>query len=196
MIKIFLTILAVYLLYYAGNIAYDLFLKKDSSRQEEEGEEYALTAFTGNNTAIQEVTIDDVEHLNTPGSFITREPFSSTQEEPDEPHDLEDWRRKFESEQDIDAFETDPPIEERSTEPKEVPEDDLAEQEDIQVTEKEVFSDPNPTPDIDTKVDSERENESPSLKLKQQFYQFLSLAETQVQVLADSDGFKVYHSLL
>jgi hypothetical protein len=31
MIKIFLTILAVYLLYYAGNIVYDLFLKKDAA---------------------------------------------------------------------------------------------------------------------------------------------------------------------
>jgi len=191
MIKIFLTILAVYLLYYAGNIAYDLFLKKDSSRQEEESEEYALTAFTGNDTAVQEVTIDDVEHLNTPGSFITREAFSSTQEEPDEPHDLEDWRRKFESEQDVDAFETDLPIDEQSMEPEE----DSAEQENIQDGEKRALSDPNPTSDIDTKVDLERENESPSMKLKQQFYQFLSLAETQVQVLADRDGFKVYHSI-
>jgi len=196
MIKIFLTILAVYMLYYAGNIAYDLFLKKDSSQQEEEGEEYSLTEFNGNNTAIQEVTIDDVEHLNTPGSFSTREPFSSTQEEPNEPHDLEDWRRKFESEQDIDAFQTEPQIDEQLTEPKEVPEDDSAEQENIQDGEKRALSDPNPISDIDTNVDSERENESPSLKLKQQFYQFLSLAETQVQVLADSDGFKVYHSLL
>lgn len=195
MIKIFLTILAVYLLYYAGNIVYDLFLKKDSSKQEEESEEYALTAFTGNNTAIQEVTIDDVEHLNTPNSFSSKEMFSPMQEEPDEPHDLEDWRRKFESEQDIDAFEVDPPIDEQSTEPKEVPEDDWAEQEIIQNTEIGAFSDQNPISDIDINVDSERENESPSSKLKQQFYQFLSLAETQVQVLADRDGFKVYHSI-
>lgn len=196
MIKIFLTVLAVYMLYYAGNIAYDLFLKKDSSQQEEESEEYALTSFNGNNTAIQEVTIDDVEHLNTPNSFNTKELFSPMEEEPDEPHDLEDWRRKFESEQDIDAFQTEPQIDEQLTEPKEVPEDDSAEQENIQDGEKRALSDPNPISDIDTNVDSERENESPSLKLKQQFYQFLSLAETQVQVLADSDGFKVYHSLL
>jgi hypothetical protein len=39
MIKIFITILAVYLLYYAGNILYDLFLKKDTVLKDEEGEE-------------------------------------------------------------------------------------------------------------------------------------------------------------
>lgn len=194
MIKIFLTILAVYLLYYAGNIVYDLFLKKDSSQQKEESEEYALTAFTGNNTAIQEVTIDDVEHLNTPGSFSTREPFFSTQEEPDEPHDLENWRRKFESEQDIDAFETDPQIEEQSTEPEQVPEDDWAAQESIQNDEKGTFSDP--TSDFEDNINTTQENESSSLRLKQQFHQFLSLAETHVQVLAERDGFKVYHSML
>ncbi len=193
MIKIFLTILAVYLLYYAGNIVYDLFLKKDSSLKEEESEEYALTEFAGNNTAIKEVSIDDVEHLNTPSSFSSKELFSSMEEERDEPRDLEDWRKKFESEQDIDAFEVAPPIDEQSMESKEVPEDDWDAQEIVQGTENETS--PNPTSDIADNVDSRPEKESPALKLKQQFNQFLSLAETQVQVLADRDGFKVYHSI-
>ncbi|NML56795.1 hypothetical protein [Chryseobacterium cheonjiense] len=194
MIKIFLTILAVYLLYYAGNIVYDLFLKKDSSQQKEESEEYALTTLIGNNTPIQEVTIDDVEHLKTPSSFSTKEPFSSVHEESGEPYDLEDWRRKFESEQDIDAFATDPQIDEQSKEQIEVPEDDWAAQESIQNDEKGTFSDPKS--DVEDHINTTQENESSSLKLKQQFHQFLSLAETHVQVLADSDGFKVYHSLL
>lgn len=193
MIKIFITILAIYLLYYAGNIVYDLFLKKDSSKRDEESEEYALTEFTGNNTAIKQVSIDDVEHLNTPSSFSSKELFSSTVEERDEPHDLEDWRKKFESEQDIDAFEVAPPIDEQSMESKEVPEDDWAAQEIVQDTEKRMSS--NPTSDIADNVDSRPEKGSPALKLKQQFNQFLSLAETQVQVLADRDGFKVYHSI-
>ncbi|WP_312177263.1 hypothetical protein [Chryseobacterium sp.] len=194
MIKIFLTILAVYLLYYAGNIVYDLFLKKDSSLREEDSEEYALAELTGNNTAIKPVTIDDVEHLNTPNSFSSKELFSPMQEEPDEPCDLEDWRRKFEFEQDIDAFEIDLPIDEQSTEPKEAPEDDWSAHESIHDGEEGTFSDP--ISDNTKSVDSERENESPSLKLKQQFHQFLNLAETHVQVLADRDGYKVYHSML
>ncbi|MDP9955008.1 hypothetical protein J2X97_000645 [Epilithonimonas hungarica] len=193
MSKIFITILAVYLLYYAGNIAYDLFLKKDSSKSDEESEEYAMTEFTGNNTEIKQVSIDDVEHLNTPSSFSSKELFSSMEEERDEPHNLEDWRRKFESEQDIDAFEFAPPIDEQSIESKEVPEHDWAAQEIVQDTEKRMSS--NPTSDIADNVDSRLEKGSPALKLKQQFNQFLNLAETQVQVLADRDGFKVYHSI-
>jgi len=193
MIKIFLTILAVYLLYYAGNIVYDLFLKKDSSLKEEEREEYALAEFTQNNTAIKAVTIDDVEHLNTPSSFSTKELFSPMAEEPDKPHDLEDWRRKFESEQDIDDFEVVPQIDEQLTELKEVPQDDWVEEEIVQDTENGISM--NPTSDIADHVESRSESESLSLKLKQQFNQFLSLAETQVQVLADRDGFKVYHSI-
>jgi hypothetical protein len=195
MIKIFLTILAVYLLYYAGNIVHDLFLKKDTFLNEDESEEYALKEFIAeSNTAIKQVTIDDVEHLNTPSSFSSKEPISSMQELPDEPYDLEDWRRKFESEQDIDAFETAPQIYEQSMDLKEVLEHDWAEQQKIQNREKGAFS--NPTSDIEDNTHPERENQSPSSKLKQQFNQFLSLAETHVQVLADRDGYKVYHSMI
>ena len=46
MIKIITTIIAVYLLYYAGNMVYDLFLKKDNSGRSEETEEYSLTEFS------------------------------------------------------------------------------------------------------------------------------------------------------
>lgn len=115
------------------------------------------------------------------------------EEGPDETHNLEGWRRKFESEQDIDAFETDPQIDEQLLESKEVPEDDWVEEEIVQGTEN--VTSPNPTSVIVDNTDSRPENESPALKLKQQFNQFLSLAETQVQVLADRDGFKVYHSI-
>ncbi|MFC4686944.1 hypothetical protein ACFO4P_08350 [Epilithonimonas pallida] len=195
MIKIFLTILVVYLLYYAGNIIYDLFLKKDTASKEEEAQEYALAALTEQDKAeIEAVSIDDVEHLNTPNSFNAKELFSSNDKEPDEPHDLEHWREKFESEQDIDAFEIAPQIDEQLTESKEVPQDDWVEEEIVQGTENGIST--NPTSVIADNADSRPENESPSLKLKQQFNQFLSLAETQVQVLSDRDGFKVYHSMI
>ncbi|ATN07236.1 hypothetical protein CRN76_18420 [Chryseobacterium indologenes] len=48
----------------------------------------------------------------------------------------------------------------------------------------------------DENTKSEHKKEDPALKLKQQFNHFLSLAETQVQVLSDRDGFKVYHSMI
>lgn len=194
MIKIFLTILAIYLLYYAGNIVYDLFLKKDNALKEEENEEYALTAFAESDTnQIKAVSIDDVEHLNTPASFNKKELFSSTDEEFDEPHDLDDWRQKFESEQDIDAFETRPENDRHPTEPKEIQEYHSVEQENIQGDEIKDFSTAKSN---DENVRSESKKEDPALKLKQQFNQFLNLAETQVQVLSDRDGFKVYHSMI
>ncbi len=195
MINIFLTILAVYLLYYAGNIVYDLFLKKDAALKENEAEEYALTEFTEQHkTEIKSVSIDDVEHLNTPNSFNTKELFSSNGEEPDDPHDLENWRIKFESEQDIDAFQTTPENTRHSKEPQEIPEYRSVEQENIQIDEiKELLAAPS---EEEENVHSDYKREDINLKLKQQFNRFLSLAETQVQVLSDCDGFKVYHSMI
>lgn len=193
MIKIFLTILAIYLLYYAGNIVYDLFLKKDTAAKEEEAQEYALTAFAESDVnEIKAVSIDEVEHLNTPNSFNAKELFSSNGEEPDETHDLEHWRQKFQSEQDIDAFETSMEMDGNSTE-IELSKDQPSEQETFQRDETREFL---TSPFEKDTAQSEHNKEDPTLKLKQQFNQFLSLAETQVQVLSDRDGFKVYHSMI
>ncbi len=193
MIKIFLTILVLYLLYYTGNIVYDLFLKKDPESKEEEAQEYALAAFSEiDANEIKSVSIDDVEQLNTPNSFNTKELFSSNDEERDDPHDLEHWRKKFESEQDIDAFEI-PEINDNSKEPEKIPKHPLAAKETIQSDENGEFTAPNSNAE---NVQSEHKKEDIALKLKQQFNHFLSLAETQVQVLSDRDGFKVYHSMI
>jgi hypothetical protein len=74
MTKIIISIISVYLLYYAGNIIYDLFLKKDISKHQDETEEYSLNDFLDNNTTeVKEVSIDDVENINTPNSFNKKE---------------------------------------------------------------------------------------------------------------------------
>ena len=49
MTKIIITILAIYLFYYAGNIIYDLYFKKDNSEKKEEIEEFILNEFAENN---------------------------------------------------------------------------------------------------------------------------------------------------
>ncbi|PZU89041.1 MULTISPECIES: hypothetical protein [Chryseobacterium] len=190
MIKIFITILAVYLLYYAGNILYDLFLKKDTVLKDEEGEEFALAAFAEINTnEITEVNIDDVEHLNTPTSFHKKEPFPSTEEDTDENRHLDYYRQKFESEQAIDMLEDTYNIDEHPT-----TQHDSTDQEDSQYIESREFSEvPSQNDEI---LQAEQNKEDASQRLKQQFNQFLNLAETHVQVLADRDGFKVYHSMI
>ncbi|WP_312345305.1 hypothetical protein [Chryseobacterium binzhouense] len=167
MTKIIISIISVYLLYYAGNIIYDLFLKKDISRNQDEIEEYSLNDFLDNNTTeVQKVSIDDVENINTPNSFNKKELSPIREEEQNESRDLEYWRNKFESENDIDSFN-------EVTEPKEVQEISTVEQ----------FEN-TPTPN------------SKNQSYYKQFYQFLNLAETSVQVLADRDGYKVYQSLI
>ncbi|WP_343662824.1 hypothetical protein [Chryseobacterium mucoviscidosis] len=167
MTKIIISIISVYLLYYAGNIIYDLFLKKDISKNQDETEEFSLNDFLDSNTTeVQEVSIDDVENINTPNSFNKKELSPIREEEQDESRDLEYWRNKFESENDIDSFND-------VAEPKEVQEISTVEQ-----------------------VEKVQQPDSKHKSYYKQFYQFLNLAETSVQVLADRDGYKIYQSLI
>lgn len=166
MIKVFLTILSVYLIYYAGNIFYDLVLKKDKSEIQDDTEEYSLSGLKDNTDVLRAITIDDVENINTPDSFTQKEPFPTTEEDHEEGRDPEYWRSKFESENDIDEF------------------DELPESK-----EKAVTSAANP-------VKETQNSDSDEHSCYKQFYQFLNLAETTVQVLADLDGYKVYHSII
>ena len=46
MIKFSLLLLTAYVLYYAGNIIYDLFLKKENTTHQEESEVFSLLDFT------------------------------------------------------------------------------------------------------------------------------------------------------
>ena len=70
MIKISLCILAVYLTYYAGNILYDLFLKKEKEIYKEETEEFSLSEISEQYEDLTAtIGIEDVENLNTPKSF-------------------------------------------------------------------------------------------------------------------------------
>lgn len=179
MTKIIILIITVYLLYYAGNIIYDLFLKKDRSKGKDETEEYAFIGLSEqNNWEIQDIGIDDVEHINTPNSFNKKELFPINEEHQDENRELEHWRMKFESEQNIDVFETVPEIEEKPKEQKETAESHSNQEERVE---------------NELNKDKVSQKEPPFLK---QFNQFLNLAETSVQVLSELEGYKVYHSLM
>lgn len=167
MIKIFLSILSVYLIYYAGNILYDLFLKKDKSEIQDDTEEYSLSGLKENNTGlVRAITIDDIENINTPDSFTQKELFPIREGEQEQNRDPEYWRSKFESENDIDEF------------------DELSESKENAVTLA-----VNP-------VEETQNADTDKHSYHKQFYQFLNLAETTVQVLADRDGYKVYHSII
>lgn len=181
MIKIITTIIAVYLLYYAGNIVYDLFIKKDNSVKKDDSEEYSLAEFSEKHKdEIQQVHIDDVENINTPGSFNKEELFKDNHELQDETRDLAYFRTKFESEQDIDDLIIN----------SEVPEK-------LKEKEKEEVADLDSKQEGSRKNNEETEAKLPKLSsYHQQFKNFLNLAETSVQVLSDREGYKVYQSMI
>lgn len=177
MTEIIIIIIAVYLFYYAVNIIYDLFLKKDNSLKQDDTEEYSLTEFAEKDkNEIKGVGIDDVENINTPESFNKRDLFPTKEAEQDQDRDLDHWRNKFESEQDIDTFED---IPDRREQPYHQKENSIPDK--IEIDQDAVNKDRAPTKII---------------SYQEQFHQFLSLAETSVQVISDHDGYKIYQSVI
>ena len=102
MIKFSLLLLTVYVLYYAGNIVYDLFFKKSSTTNQEESEIFSLSDFTDEKKGATVVGIEDVENLTMPKSFTQKEIIPKFSAENEERPSLEELRQRFESEQDLD----------------------------------------------------------------------------------------------
>lgn len=106
MTKFLIILIALYVLYYIGNIVYDLFMKKESTLVTEESDVFSLAEFEEQNRDdVTTVGIEDVENLNTPKSFTKRE-FPSSHDLSEDREDIEVWRQRFESEQNIDSFES------------------------------------------------------------------------------------------
>lgn len=101
--NIFIIIGVLYLLYYAANIIYDLFIRKEKvDHNNDNTEEFSI----GDSTVeSQNVQIDDVENLNTPSSFNDNN-FNVQNEDNVEEEDTEGWRKRFEEEQNMDRFPT------------------------------------------------------------------------------------------
>ena len=106
MTKFLIILIAIYVLYYIGNIVYDLFIKKGSTLITEESDFFSLAEFEEQNRDdVTTVGIEDVENLNTPKSFNKRE-FPVNNDLSENREDIEVWRQRFESEQNIDSFES------------------------------------------------------------------------------------------
>lgn len=150
MIKFSLLLLTAYVLYYAGNIIYDLFLKKEVTTHHEESEVFSLSDFTNEKENPTMVGIEDVETLNMPKSFNKKEIIPQFSSPNEERLSLDELRQRFESEQDLD----------------EIPE-----------------------------VETEKKNEPQKTK-DNGWQHILNLSETMVQLVANIDGHKVYHSTM
>ena len=178
MLKYSLILLGAYLLYYAGNIVYDLFLKKEKTVHTDDTEEFSLADFAQSESLPpSSVGIEDVENIRTPKSFLKSEiPTAQAQNTFEENPDLEELRRRFESEQDLDGF------------------DQL--EEPIKNTTENIEA-------IQSKNNENHQNhiqEEQGLSIQKsnrnKWHQLLNLAETSVQMISHNDGYKIYHSIM
>ena len=178
MLKYSLILLGAYLLYYAGNIVYDLFLKKEKTLHTDATEEFSLADFAESESLPpSSIGIEDVENIRTPKSFLKSEiPTTQFQNTFEENPDLEELRRRFESEQDLDSFDNDEEPVKNTTENTEA----------IQSKNNENYQ------------DHIQEEQASSIQKsnRNKWYQLLNLAETSVQMISHNDGYKIYHSIL
>lgn len=175
MTKFIIILLALYAAYYTVNIIYDLFIKKDIVQSIAENEEFSLETFEEENrNNITTVSIEDVENLNTPKSFSSRDVDHEILS--DERENMDQWRQRFESEQSIDSFEM----------------NDLLSPVEGQVDQE------SQNAEIDTATFYPDIAENEQLILKKinsdRWLKMLNLAETNVQLISNNNGHKVYQS--
>lgn len=197
MIKISLTILAVYVLYYAGNIVYDLFLKKEKETYNEETEEFSLSEISEQYEDLTAtIGIEDVENLNTPTSFNKNAIHSDITEGNQERQDLEYLRELFESEQDLDEFENPPKKDFTESENQSLPEKAKSSDEDFDQKEKTSDEKESQKPEEIIQPSPITVNADKEASRIKEWKKMLNLSETLVQLVANHDGYKVYQSTM
>lgn len=208
MLKISLTILTIYLLYYAGNIVYDLFLKQDKKKNEEETEEFSFSGILDVQKDISIIGIEDVENLNTPKSFNRNPIQGDSIENIEERQDLERLRQLFESEQDLDV-DNFPKENLSETNSSETETQFSSKEEQIQNEQQEPAQKQKSSEQEPSETTVEEENLQPKESV-QTFHEIptqespkskdwktmLNLSETLVQLVANHKGHKVYHSIM
>jgi hypothetical protein len=169
MAKIILIIFAVYILYYAGNIVYDLFLKKEKALKTDESTEvFSMQQFASENQpeAVQ-VGIDDVENMQTPTRFFVKDETEIFQNEI--------FQNESEEEEEI-------PISENENE-----------QDTVDTDLKTKFMQSLKSLQTE-KVREEKREFIPVSMNQERWNDFINLAATQVQLAANVGGHKVYKS--
>lgn len=197
MIKISLCILTVYLIYYAGNIMYDLFIKKEKENYKVEMEEFSLSEISEQYEDLtKNVGIEEVENINTPKSFSKNQIYSEINEGMGEIQNLEYLRERFESEQDLDEFEN--LLKNNPVQNENEPFYEKANSTEVYIDQKEIQSAENGKKNPEEvyhqqpiTVDAAQENN----RIKE-WKSMLNLSETLVQMVANNDGHKIYQSIM
>ncbi len=187
MTKFLIILIALYILYYIGNIVYDLFIKKESILVTEESDVFSLAEFEEQNRDdVTTVGIEDVENLNTPKSFNKKE-FPLNNEVSEEREDIEVWRQRFESEHNIDSFESGI----LANEEEEIASEKVIEENSIEQNETEDQGNHNDSTDKSLEAAS---HQIPRKVDNAQFREMFNQAETIVQTIEHEDGRKVFQN--
>ena len=185
MTKFLIILIALYILYYIGNIVYDLFIKKESTMVTEESDVFSLAEFEEQNRDdVTTVGIEDVENLNTPKSFNKKE-FPVNNDLSEDREDIEVWRQRFESEQNIDFFESGI----LANKEEEIASEKIIEENSSEQVETE--DDHNNSKD---KSSEAANNQIPRKVDNAQFREMFNQAETIVQTIEHEDGRKVFQN--
>lgn len=173
--KFIVIVIALYLLYYLGNIFYDAFFKKENTLVNEESEEFSLADISENmEIKITGIGIEDVENLNTPKSFTKSESqISEEVSESEQEVDIETLRKKLEAEEEIENF---------GENTKQ------SFQKEVETSENEKTSNEN--------IQENVAGQNPISTIKNHWKNLLNLAETSVQMIANNDGSRIYQSVM
>jgi hypothetical protein len=194
MIKISLSIMAVYLIYYIGNMVYDLYFQKESKSTDDDTHEFSLSEISETYEKLtKSVRIEDVENIKTPKSFNTKElvPVSSFQSE--ERPDLHYLKSRFDSDQSLTASEMF--LENELSKDNEIIDAEQSGTKESNNFREEVivYEQRHKEPIQESGSDKAKDEEISRVK---EWKKMLNLSETLVQLVANYDGHKVYHSTM
>lgn len=164
--QIFLYITLAYLLYYTFHITRDLFFRKKVVSTHHE-EIISFEEFQTEDNFIENVSIEDVETLNVPDAY-QKQAKQYFNENASAEVDIESLREKFENEEYIDDF----------------------------AIQNAVQQDQQNHPEPEPKSQPIMTQETLVQKNQKRFYEMMQQAETRIQLIANYDGQKVYHSTL
>lgn len=228
MLKYSLILIGIYILYYAGNIVYDLFLKKEKTVVTDESEEFSLISFAKTESPPESrIEIDDVENIRTPKSFQKiNSPISIDPSTVFEQPDLEEMRRKFEAEEELDGNFPSPESKQEIYQLESQDYSSESQKETEITTEVEVQNETQIEFQDEARIEkqsevvkvegkkSEKEAEKEESKkeiqeekqaqifmppddvLNEQWKNFVSLANSAIKLMKNYDGEKVYHSTM
>ncbi len=172
-------VVIVYVLYYTGNILYDIFLKKETQViDQENAEEFSF------GESVRNVAMEQVEEMTTSSHFEVDEDEIFSNDDSSEPEadvDVEALKRKYQEEINIEENDDKNDTSYQETQIKEEPTAPTSDTENVGG-----FSNEKDTVDKSELIK----------KNKQRFKEFLNLAETSVQTIITADGEKLFKSTM